>query len=126
MAGQHVTGAFLVIRATVPLLRQARGSIVTMASTRALQSEPDTEAYAAAKGALVAMTHALAVSLGPKVRANCILPAGSTQGRGRRPRTAAMRTIPTPTAISIPWAASAGSKISPGWSRGWPRTRPGS
>ncbi len=59
----HVTGAFLVIRATVPLLRQARGSIVTMASTRALQSEPDTEAYAAAKGALVAMTHALAVSL---------------------------------------------------------------
>ncbi|WP_330448379.1 hypothetical protein FLP41_14710 [Paracoccus marcusii] len=31
------------------LLRQARGSIVTMASTRALQSEPDTEAYAAAK-----------------------------------------------------------------------------
>lgn len=70
----HVTGAFLVIRATVPLLRQARGSIVTMASTRALQSEPDTEAYATAKGALVAMTHALAVSLGPKVRANCILP----------------------------------------------------
>ncbi|TGN59399.1 SDR family oxidoreductase [Paracoccus liaowanqingii] len=70
----HVTGAFLTIRALLPLLRQARGSIVTMASTRALQSEPDCEAYAAAKGALVAMTHALAVSLGPEVRANCILP----------------------------------------------------
>ncbi|WP_411838799.1 SDR family oxidoreductase [Paracoccus sp. ME4] len=70
----HVTGAFLTIRGCVPLLRAARGSIVTMASTRALQSEPDTESYAAAKGALVALTHALAVSLGPAIRANCILP----------------------------------------------------
>ncbi|TJZ83065.1 SDR family oxidoreductase [Paracoccus hibiscisoli] len=70
----HVTGAFLTIRRSVPLLRQARGSIVTIASTRALQSEPQTEAYAAAKGALVALTHALAVSLGPQIRANCILP----------------------------------------------------
>ena len=36
--------------------------------------EQADDACAAAKGALVAMTHALAVSLGPKVRANCILP----------------------------------------------------
>ncbi|MGR3248102.1 MAG: SDR family NAD(P)-dependent oxidoreductase [Paracoccus sp. (in: a-proteobacteria)] len=70
----HVTGAFLCIRAAVPLLRAGRGSIVTMASTRALQSEPETEAYAAAKGALVALTHALAVSLGPEIRVNTILP----------------------------------------------------
>ncbi|WP_211242243.1 SDR family oxidoreductase [Paracoccus gahaiensis] len=70
----HVTGAFLTTRALLPLLRKAKGSLITMASTRALQSEPDCEAYAAAKGALVAMTHALAVSLGPEVRANCILP----------------------------------------------------
>ncbi|WP_282603019.1 SDR family oxidoreductase [Paracoccus sp. PARArs4] len=70
----HVTGAFLVVRACVPLLRKAQGCIVTMASTRALQSEPDCEAYAAAKGALLSMTHALAVSLGPDIRANCILP----------------------------------------------------
>ena len=69
-----MTGAFLCIRAAVPLLREGRGSIVTMASTRALQSEPETEAYAAAKGALVALTHALAVSLGPEIRVNTILP----------------------------------------------------
>ena len=37
-------------------------------------SEPDTESYAASKGGLVALTHALAVSLGPAVRANCISP----------------------------------------------------
>lgn len=70
----HVTGAFLSVRGAVPLLRRSGGGIVLMASTRALQSEPQTEAYAAAKGALVAMTHALAVSLGPAIRVNCVLP----------------------------------------------------
>jgi NAD(P)-dependent dehydrogenase (short-subunit alcohol dehydrogenase family) len=47
---------------------------VNIASTRALQSEPDTEAYAASKGGLVALTHALAMSLGPRVRVNCVSP----------------------------------------------------
>lgn len=70
----HLTGAFLMVRAAVPLLRQNRGGIVLMASTRALQSEADTEAYAAAKGGLTALAHALAVSLGPDVRVNAILP----------------------------------------------------
>lgn len=70
----HVTGAFLMVRAAVPLLRQRKGAIVIMASIRAIQSEPDTEAYAAAKGALCAMTHALAISLGPDIRVNAILP----------------------------------------------------
>jgi NAD(P)-dependent dehydrogenase (short-subunit alcohol dehydrogenase family) len=37
-------------------------------------SEPDTESYAASKGGLVALTHALAISLGPDVRVNCISP----------------------------------------------------
>lgn len=70
----HLTGAFLVTRAAVPGLRMRGGAIVLMASTRALQSEPDTEAYAAAKGGLVALAHALAISLGPEIRVNTILP----------------------------------------------------
>jgi NAD(P)-dependent dehydrogenase (short-subunit alcohol dehydrogenase family) len=70
----HVTGAFLMVRAAIPLLRQRKGAIIIMASTRAIQSEPETEAYAAAKGALCALTHALAVSLGPDIRVNAILP----------------------------------------------------
>lgn len=70
----HVTGAFLMVRAATPLLRLRKGSIVLMASTRAMQSEPHTEAYAAAKGALCAFTHALAISLGPDIRVNAILP----------------------------------------------------
>jgi NAD(P)-dependent dehydrogenase (short-subunit alcohol dehydrogenase family) len=37
-------------------------------------SEPNTEAYSATKGGIVALTHALANSLGPDVRVNAIAP----------------------------------------------------
>ena len=70
----NLTGPFLCSRAFAGLLRSQRGSIVNIASTRALMSEPNTESYAAAKGGLVALTHALALSLGPEVRVNCISP----------------------------------------------------
>lgn len=70
----NLTGAYLMCKHALPLLRHRRGAIVNIASTRALQSEPHTEAYAASKGGLVALTHALAVSAGPEVRVNCINP----------------------------------------------------
>ena len=70
----NLTATFLLARAGEALLRAARGAIVTIASTRVHMSEPDTEAYAASKGGLVALTHALAISLGPEVRANAISP----------------------------------------------------
>ncbi|HYA06896.1 MAG TPA: SDR family oxidoreductase [Xanthobacteraceae bacterium] len=70
----NLTATFLLARAAAKPLRAARGAIVTIASTRALMSEPNTEAYAASKGGLVALTHALAVSLGPAVRVNCVSP----------------------------------------------------
>ncbi|MEC7377543.1 MAG: SDR family oxidoreductase [Pseudomonadota bacterium] len=70
----NLTGPFLVTKHAVPALRESRGAIVNMASTRALQSEPHTEAYAATKGGIVALTHALAISLGPDIRVNCVSP----------------------------------------------------
>jgi NAD(P)-dependent dehydrogenase (short-subunit alcohol dehydrogenase family) len=70
----NLTGGFLCTKHAVPHLRAANGSIVNIASTRAIQSEPNHEAYAASKGGLVALTHALAISLGPDVRVNCISP----------------------------------------------------
>jgi NAD(P)-dependent dehydrogenase (short-subunit alcohol dehydrogenase family) len=70
----NLTATFLFAQAAEKELRKARGSIVTIASTRARMSEPDTESYAASKGGLVALTHALAVSLGPQVRVNCVSP----------------------------------------------------
>lgn len=69
---QFLTSTFLLVRAAEPLLRAASGAVVTIASTRAHMSEPDIEAYAASKGGLLALTRALAVSLGPAVRVNCI------------------------------------------------------
>lgn len=70
----NLTGAFLCCKHAVAALRRSRGAIVNIASTRALQSEPHGEAYAASKGGVVALTHALANSLGPDIRVNCISP----------------------------------------------------
>ena len=70
----NLTGTFLCAKYSGPHLAKTGGAIVNIASTRALMSEPDTEAYSASKGGVVALTHALAVSLGPGVRVNCISP----------------------------------------------------
>jgi NAD(P)-dependent dehydrogenase (short-subunit alcohol dehydrogenase family) len=74
----NLTGSFLMARAAAPHLRLARGSIINLTSTRAFMTEPDNEAYATTKGGLVALTHALANSLGPDVRVNAIAPGWIT------------------------------------------------
>jgi len=70
----NLTAAFLLARAAEKPLRRSRGAMVTIGSTRALMSEPNTESYSASKGGLVALTHALAMSLAPDVRVNCVSP----------------------------------------------------
>ncbi|KIL41491.1 3-ketoacyl-ACP reductase [Gordoniibacillus kamchatkensis] len=73
----NLRGTFLCAREAAARMRQSGrgGSIVNIASTRAFMSEPNSEAYAASKGGIVALTHALAVSLGPdRIRVNCISP----------------------------------------------------
>jgi NAD(P)-dependent dehydrogenase (short-subunit alcohol dehydrogenase family) len=70
----NLTSTFLLVREAEAMLRAAKGAVVTIASSRARMSEPNTESYSASKGGLVALTHALAISLGPDVRVNCISP----------------------------------------------------
>jgi NAD(P)-dependent dehydrogenase (short-subunit alcohol dehydrogenase family) len=73
----NLRGYFLCAREAAKIMKEQPegGRIVNMASTRALQSEANTEAYAATKGGIVALTHALAVSLGPdKILVNAISP----------------------------------------------------
>lgn len=72
--GVNLTGVFLCSKYAAPFLIRDGGTIINISSTRALMSEADTEAYSASKGGVVALTHALAVSLGPQVRVNCISP----------------------------------------------------
>ena len=60
---------------------RANASIVNIASSRAFMSQQDTESYTAAKGGLVALTHALAASLAGRVRVNSISPGWIDTGR---------------------------------------------
>jgi len=77
----NLTATFLLAKAAAADLRRSRGAIVTIASTRAHMSEPDTLAYSASKGGLVALTHALAITLAPEVRVNCVSPGWIDTGR---------------------------------------------
>lgn len=72
----NLRGPFLMTKYLLPLLRNGQDpSIINIASTRAFQSEPNTESYSASKGGVVALTHALAASLGKYgIRVNCISP----------------------------------------------------
>lgn len=70
----NLSAAFLCAKYAAKYLRKTTGTIINIASTRALMSEANTEAYSASKAGLVGLTHALAVSLGPDIRVNCISP----------------------------------------------------
>lgn len=71
----NLRGAFLCAKYAAPHLKAThKGAIINIASTRAHQSEKESEAYAASKGGLLSLTHALAISLGPDVRVNAISP----------------------------------------------------
>ena len=72
--GTNLTGSFLCTKYAAELLKLSKGSIINISSTRAFQSEPNTEAYSASKGGILALTHSLAISLGPKIKVNCISP----------------------------------------------------
>ncbi|MEO8830069.1 SDR family oxidoreductase [Lapillicoccus sp.] len=74
----NVGGAFLGTRALLPDLLtgdgRADGSIVFVSSVHARVGMPGKPGYAAGKGALIALTHQLAVEYGPQVRVNVVLP----------------------------------------------------
>jgi len=72
--GTNLGGAFLCSKYASPFLKESKGRIINIASTRALQSEPNTEAYSASKGGILALTHSLASSLGPEIKVNAISP----------------------------------------------------
>jgi NAD(P)-dependent dehydrogenase (short-subunit alcohol dehydrogenase family) len=70
----NLTGPFLMAKHAFPYLKECKGSVVNISSTRAFMSEPNSEAYAATKGGIISLTHALAISFAPYVRVNCISP----------------------------------------------------
>ena len=68
-----VSAAFLLTQLFLPYFAPG-ASITNISSSRDRMSQPQSESYSAAKGGISALTHALAVSLGGKVRVNSISP----------------------------------------------------
>ncbi|MDA8227101.1 MAG: glucose 1-dehydrogenase [Desulfitobacterium hafniense] len=72
----NLRGIFLCSREAAKVMKDhGGGSIVNISSTRAFMSEPNTEAYAASKGGIIALTHAMAISFSSdNIQVNCISP----------------------------------------------------
>lgn len=72
----NLTGIFLCSKYCVPaMMENGGGSIVNIASARAIATTARTTAYTATKGAVVALTKAMATEFGDeKIRVNCVLP----------------------------------------------------
>ncbi|MGM9965949.1 MAG: glucose 1-dehydrogenase [Rummeliibacillus sp.] len=77
MINTNLRSVFLASREAAKYMRHNKegGSIVNIASTRAIMSEPNSESYAATKGGIVAITHALAASFSEdRITVNAISP----------------------------------------------------
>ena len=71
----NLTGAFLISKATMPLIRQSKGAVVHMASVQGLASQAGVVAYSTAKHGLIGLVHAMAVDAAPYgVRVNGVAP----------------------------------------------------
>ena len=71
----NVRSIFLSVQKAWPLLKASGGAIVNVSSVHALATSAGIAAYAASKGALLALTRAMALEFGENgVRANAVLP----------------------------------------------------
>jgi NAD(P)-dependent dehydrogenase (short-subunit alcohol dehydrogenase family) len=84
----NLVGTFLVTKAAIPALRNGVGpAVVNFSSTSAAFAHPYMSAYAASKGGVQAMTHALALEFSKEgIRFNSVQPgsisSGMTDGTG--------------------------------------------
>lgn len=71
----NIRSVYLAVRHAYPLMREHGGAIVNVSSVHAIATSPNIAAYAASKGALLALTRALAIELAPDgIRVNAVLP----------------------------------------------------
>ncbi|MEJ6536653.1 MAG: SDR family oxidoreductase [Mycobacterium sp.] len=90
----NLVGTFLVTREALPALRQGTApAVVNFSSTSATFAHPYMSAYAASKGGIQAMTHALAAEFGKEgIRFNSVQPgsisSGMTDGTGESQQSA--------------------------------------
>jgi NAD(P)-dependent dehydrogenase (short-subunit alcohol dehydrogenase family) len=71
----NARSVFLSVKQAYPLLKNSGGAIVNISSVHAIATSCGIAAYAASKGALLALTRAMALEFGPEnVRVNAVLP----------------------------------------------------
>jgi 3-oxoacyl-[acyl-carrier protein] reductase len=75
----NTIGAFQMIRAVLPVMKQTGGSIVNVASVAGLIGVGSSLAYACSKAAMLAMNQSMARNLGPEIRVNAVCP-GMVEG----------------------------------------------
>lgn len=79
-----LTSHVIMTKLSIPLLRETKGSIINISSTRHKMSEPHTEMYSVAKGGIDAFTRALAISYSHEIRVNSISPGWIADPMERR------------------------------------------
>lgn len=72
--GTNVKGTMLLTQAALPFM-YGGGSIVNIASDAGISGNYGCPVYCASKGAIVALTKALALDYAPNIRVNCVCPA---------------------------------------------------
>ncbi len=71
----NLRSVYLAVRHAYPFMRTQGGAIVNVSSVHAIATSANIAAYAASKGALLALTRALAIELAPdRIRVNTVLP----------------------------------------------------
>lgn len=74
LVGSNFMAPLFLSQAAAPYLRESRGSIVNITDVHAERPLKGYPLYCAAKGALLTLTRALAVELGPEIRVNAVAP----------------------------------------------------
>ena len=77
----NLRSVYLGVRLAYPLLKESQGAIVNVSSVHAVATSRNIAAYAASKGAILALTRAMALEFGPDgVRVNTVLPGAVDTG----------------------------------------------
>ena len=76
IVGTNLVGTYFCTKFALPALRASGGNVLNVASVYGLKGVAYGSPYAAAKGAVVNLTRALAIELAPVVRVNCLCPGG--------------------------------------------------